>query len=252
MENGAGDVFFRLICILRTEKQREDKPQSATCRHPFICRNKSEAWADGHRNHSPPPRRRRRRLPGETFHWSRSTPKPSKSRRWKDLKKITSALSFQRPLWMGVGGGTLEVHTKFEAEADFRAVIHKRRGKIFFFSFFSFFFSEETWWGLENRSRSSVSAGPLASAVSLVSWQPGGGLGLGERGALKQFDYRRVITFFSPSQFLLFFFPSPPSCVCCSTGRNAALASESPIGGTEDEVAPPRRRVLIDCGRVTE
>lgn len=56
----------------------------------------------------------------------------------RKLKKgFTSALGSQKPLYKKKKGKkkTREVHTKFAAETDFRAVIHKWGEKVFCFFF---------------------------------------------------------------------------------------------------------------------
>lgn len=51
----------------------------------------------------------------------------------KTKKGFTSALGSQKPLYEEIRKKTQEVHTKFAAETDFRAVIHKWGEKVFFF-----------------------------------------------------------------------------------------------------------------------
>lgn len=116
---------------------------------------------------------------------------PEKFRRERRKKKITSALSFQRPL-QGVGEAQ-EVHTKFEAKADFRCVIHKWRGH--FFLLLLLWRNMMRAW--KQRQIFSVYwAFSFSSEPRLLT--AGGGC-----GALKQFDCRRVITF-----FFFFFLPN--------------------------------------------
>lgn len=88
---------------------------------------------------------------------------------------------------------TEEVCAKFEAEKDFRVVTHKQ-GK-------SFFLWENMMRTLENRNRSSVSASPEHQCEPHLMMER-------RDQALKQFDYREVITFsphFSPLFSLLSF-----------------------------------------------
>lgn len=112
-----------------------------------------------------------------------TTPKVRRQRfSWENLKRFRLCSQLPEAFVK-----TKEVHAKFEAEKDFRVVIHKQGKK-------KFLLWKNMMRTLENRNRSSVSARPqLQREPHLLTER--------RESALKQFDSREVITFpphFSP------------------------------------------------------
>lgn len=223
---------YRRICVLekmQRGKQERDGQLGRLSDHPANCKPHKPDWdafvaaltfarlkhriwnpnCDRCHNHTP-------LTPSETFHQRCAMPQPEKRGagdfHTKIWKRISPLLSTPRSLWKNKGSSC----KVWRRERDFRVVVHTQGKKVFFLW-------KNMMRTLENRNRSSVSARPHRLTERRES-------------ALKQFDYREVITF---PPIALPYSPSIP--LCCTHRPNSEHDSslhchEYQSAGLKDEI----------------